>query len=45
MRSYGVAIDQDDIRAHGKDERLRVEAYFEGVDFYYRFLKALTQEQ
>lgn len=41
----GVAIDQDDIRAHGKDERLRVEAYFEGVDFYYRFLKALTQEQ
>jgi acetylornithine deacetylase/succinyl-diaminopimelate desuccinylase-like protein len=45
MPSYGingVAIDQDDIRAHGKDERVRVSAYFEGVDFYYRFLKALT---
>jgi acetylornithine deacetylase/succinyl-diaminopimelate desuccinylase-like protein len=39
----GIAIDQDDIRAHGKDERVRVGAYFEGVDFYYRFLKALTE--
>lgn len=38
----GVGIDQDDIRAHGKDERLRVSSYFDGVDFYYRFLKALT---
>ncbi|SPE39289.1 Peptidase M20 [Candidatus Sulfopaludibacter sp. SbA3] len=38
----GVGIDQDDIRAHGKDERLRVGAYYEGVDFYYRFLKAMT---
>jgi acetylornithine deacetylase/succinyl-diaminopimelate desuccinylase-like protein len=45
MPSYGingVAIDQDDIRAHGKDERVRVISYFEGVGFYYRFLKALT---
>lgn len=39
----GVAIDQDDSRAHGKDERVRVSSYFEGVDFYYRYLKALTQ--
>ena len=38
----GVAIDQDDIRAHGKDERVLVSAYFDGVDFYYRFLRALT---
>lgn len=38
----GVGIDQDDIRAHGKDERLRVAAFYEGVDFYYRFLKAMT---
>jgi acetylornithine deacetylase/succinyl-diaminopimelate desuccinylase-like protein len=40
----GVAIDADDIRAHGKDERLRVESFYEGVDFYYRFLKAITSE-
>jgi len=48
MPSYGingVAIDQDDIRAHGKDERVRVTAYFAGVDFYYRFLKALSSEK
>ena len=38
----GVAIDQDDIRAHGKDERVRVESFYDGVDFYYRYLKALT---
>jgi acetylornithine deacetylase/succinyl-diaminopimelate desuccinylase-like protein len=40
----GVAIDIDDIRAHGKDERLRVDSFYEGVDFYYRFLKAITSE-
>jgi acetylornithine deacetylase/succinyl-diaminopimelate desuccinylase-like protein len=40
----GIAIDSDDVRAHGKDERLRVESYYTGVDFYYRFLKAITSE-
>ena len=40
----GIAIDADDVRAHGKDERLRVESYYSGVDFYYRFLKAITSE-
>ena len=42
--SYGVngmAIDQDDIRAHGKDERIRVSSYYDGVEFFYRYLKAL----
>ncbi|HMD47595.1 MAG TPA: M20/M25/M40 family metallo-hydrolase, partial [Bryobacteraceae bacterium] len=38
----GIAIDQDDIRAHGKDERVRVSSFYDGVDFYYRYLKALT---
>jgi len=38
----GVAIDRDDVRMHGRDERLRVESYYTGVEFYYRFLKALT---
>lgn len=41
----GVAIDINDVRAHGKDERLRVGSYFNGVDFYYRYLKALTSAQ
>ncbi|HLY60210.1 MAG TPA: M20/M25/M40 family metallo-hydrolase [Terriglobia bacterium] len=38
----GVAVDLGDVRAHGKDERLRVESYDQGVDFFYRFVKALT---
>ena len=40
----GEAIDRDDIRAHGKDERIRVESFYRAVDFYYRFLKAVTSE-
>jgi acetylornithine deacetylase/succinyl-diaminopimelate desuccinylase-like protein len=40
----GTAIDRDDIRAHGRDERLGIESYYKGVDFYYRFLKAVTSE-
>ena len=38
----GVAIDRDDVREHGKDERLQIESYYKGVEFYYQFLKALT---
>ncbi len=38
----GVAIDMNDVRAHGRDERLRVDSFYQGVDFYYRYLKALT---
>jgi acetylornithine deacetylase/succinyl-diaminopimelate desuccinylase-like protein len=38
----GVAIDQDDVRAHGKDERVRTVAFYDGVEFYYRYLKELT---
>ena len=37
-----LAVDRGDVRAHGKDERLRVSSYYDGVDFYYRYLKALT---
>jgi acetylornithine deacetylase/succinyl-diaminopimelate desuccinylase-like protein len=38
----GIAIDQDDVRMHGRDERVRVKSFYDGVDFYYRYLKALT---
>jgi acetylornithine deacetylase/succinyl-diaminopimelate desuccinylase-like protein len=40
----GVVYDRDDIRAHGKDERERVDWFLRGVDFYYRFLKGVTAE-
>jgi len=38
----GIALDNDDIRAHGKDERLPVESFYRGLDFCYLYLKALT---
>jgi len=38
----GVFIDMDDVRAHGKDERVSVASFHEGVDFHYRLMKALS---
>jgi acetylornithine deacetylase/succinyl-diaminopimelate desuccinylase-like protein len=40
----GVAIAFGDVRAHGRDERLRLDSFYKGVEFYERFLKALTSE-
>ncbi|HWY96517.1 MAG TPA: hypothetical protein VNX69_15075 [Steroidobacteraceae bacterium] len=37
------SIDRDDVRMHGKDERVKVDSYYTGVEFYYRFLDALTR--
>jgi acetylornithine deacetylase/succinyl-diaminopimelate desuccinylase-like protein len=41
----GMGIDEDDDRAHGKDERIRVEAFYTGVQFDYLYLKRLTGSQ
>jgi acetylornithine deacetylase/succinyl-diaminopimelate desuccinylase-like protein len=41
----GIAIDIDDVREHGKDERLAVDSYYRGVEFYYRYLKLLSGEK
>jgi acetylornithine deacetylase/succinyl-diaminopimelate desuccinylase-like protein len=38
----GIAIDIDDVRAHGKDERVAVDSYYHGVEFYYRYVKLLS---
>jgi acetylornithine deacetylase/succinyl-diaminopimelate desuccinylase-like protein len=38
----GIALETNDVRAHGKDERLPIESYYRGVDFYYQFVKALS---
>lgn len=40
--TYGIScvgIDEDDVRAHGKDERVRTGAFYAGVDLFYRLLK------
>jgi acetylornithine deacetylase/succinyl-diaminopimelate desuccinylase-like protein len=40
----GVAIDEDDVRAHGRDERVGVASFYAGNLFFYRFMKALTSQ-
>jgi acetylornithine deacetylase/succinyl-diaminopimelate desuccinylase-like protein len=39
----GVSIEYNDVRAHGRDERVGVESFFTSVEFYYLYLKALTK--
>jgi acetylornithine deacetylase/succinyl-diaminopimelate desuccinylase-like protein len=42
--TYGIAcmfFDMEDDRAHGKDERIEIAEYYDGVEFGYRFIKAL----
>jgi acetylornithine deacetylase/succinyl-diaminopimelate desuccinylase-like protein len=38
----GSALARDDFRAHGQDERLGVQSFYKGVDFYYEYLKAVV---
>ena len=44
--TYGVPgafVDVDDNRAHGKDERIGIKDFYDGVDFFYDFIKSLGQ--
>jgi len=38
----GMFSDMDDGRAHGKDERIGVKEYYNGVEFIYRYIKILS---
>ncbi|MGH9730023.1 MAG: M20/M25/M40 family metallo-hydrolase [Candidatus Acidiferrales bacterium] len=38
----GVFIDMDDVRAHGRDERILETSFYQGVDFFYRYIRALS---
>lgn len=38
----GVANDIDDVRAHGKDERVPVKSFYEGQEYLYRLVKLLA---
>jgi acetylornithine deacetylase/succinyl-diaminopimelate desuccinylase-like protein len=38
----GVGLDVDDIRAHGQDERIRVPAFYQGLEFSTRLVRALA---
>lgn len=41
----GVFIDMDDVRAHGRDERILQSSFYQGVEFFYRYIKALSPAQ
>jgi acetylornithine deacetylase/succinyl-diaminopimelate desuccinylase-like protein len=40
-----IALERDDDRAHGQDERLPVESYWKSLDFFYSFAKAAGGEK
>jgi acetylornithine deacetylase/succinyl-diaminopimelate desuccinylase-like protein len=44
--TYGVQgffVDRDDVRAHGRDERMPVQSFYEGQTFLYEFVKILAK--
>jgi acetylornithine deacetylase/succinyl-diaminopimelate desuccinylase-like protein len=47
LKTYGVSgtfVDGNDIRAHGKDERVSVTAFYESLEFSYRLMKSLSMQ-
>ena len=40
----GMFGDIDDTRAHGRDERIGVKEFYNGVEFMYRLMKAVTSD-
>jgi acetylornithine deacetylase/succinyl-diaminopimelate desuccinylase-like protein len=47
MPSYGAAsnfFDLEDMRAHGRDERIKADRFAEGSEFTYRLIKAFSTE-
>jgi acetylornithine deacetylase/succinyl-diaminopimelate desuccinylase-like protein len=53
LRSEGIPVygvsgmfgDVDDVRAHGRDERIGVKEFLNGVEFMYRLMKTLSSDQ
>ena len=46
--TYGVQgffMERDDVRAHGRDERMSVNSFYEGQTFMYRLVKLLSSSQ
>jgi len=40
----GVSIDEDDNRAHGKDERIGVKEFYDGLEYEYELIKAFSSK-
>jgi acetylornithine deacetylase/succinyl-diaminopimelate desuccinylase-like protein len=41
----GVFVDINDIRAHGRDERIGVQEYYDGAEYIYQLVKAVSSTQ
>ncbi len=41
----GIFYDRDDIRFHGRDERVKVQSFYEAQTFLYELVKRLSQNQ
>jgi acetylornithine deacetylase/succinyl-diaminopimelate desuccinylase-like protein len=39
----GIFADINDVRAHGRDERIGVKEFYDGVEFMYNFIKAIAR--
>lgn len=40
----GTAVDLDDVRMHGKDERMAVQDFYDGLEFEYQLVKAIASD-
>ena len=46
--TYGVSAvfeEQNDVRAHGRDERILVQSFYEALEFWYRMLRTLGSRE
>ena len=41
----GIFYDRDDIRFHGRDERVKVQSFYEGQTFLYELVKRVASSQ
>jgi acetylornithine deacetylase/succinyl-diaminopimelate desuccinylase-like protein len=41
----GLASDVDDVRAHGRDERVATKSFFDGQEYLYRLVKRLSGQK
>jgi acetylornithine deacetylase/succinyl-diaminopimelate desuccinylase-like protein len=41
----GVFVDINDVRAHGRDERIGVRDYYDGAEYIYQLVKAVSSTQ
>jgi acetylornithine deacetylase/succinyl-diaminopimelate desuccinylase-like protein len=45
FHTYGVSgtvVDEEDLRAHGRDERVGVARFYDSLEFNYRLMRALS---